>query len=103
MTDTTTTVDLSIDCQCARTANQPVTMSVYHGRITDVWCAVCHRPLLNGTQIEKLSTFAEHIPATVTLMMDLPDGGVVANPESIAAAAASDLWHHLTPEVEDGA
>ena len=103
MTDTTTTVDLSTDCQCARTANQPVTMSVYHGRITDVWCAACHRSLLNEAQIEKLSTFAAHIPATVTLMMDLPGGEVVANPASTAGAASFDLWHHLTPAVGDGA
>ena len=103
MASTTSTVDLSIDCQCTRTANQPATISVYQGRITDVWCAACHRPLLNEAQIEKLSTFAAHIPATVTLMMDLPGGEVVANPASTAGAASFDLWHHLTPAVEDGA
>lgn len=92
------TIDLSIDCQCARTANQPVIMSVYQGRITDVWCAVCNRPILDDSQIKVLHTFGAPIRASVTLMMDLPGGEVAVNPASTAGAAAFDLWYSLTSD-----
>lgn len=91
-------IDMPIKCQCDRTTNQPVTIAVYQGQITDVWCAVCNRPILDDSQIKVLHTFGAPIRASVTLMMDLPGGEVAVNPASTAGAAAFDLWYSLTSD-----
>lgn len=83
-------------CQCTRTVTQPVNLSVYHGRITDVWCAACDKQLLDEAQIQMLSTFGAPAQASVTLIMDLPGGEVAVNPASTAGATTTDVWHHLT-------